>query len=244
MCFSMEASFTAATALIPAGVFCVARARRIDPRLLPLALVPIAFAAQQAAEGCVWCGLAQDNPVLVKQASVVFLFFALAFWPFWVPFSLLIAERRRQSSIALGVMTALSLIWFVFYVAVVLAPGSVLHAHVVHHSIDYGLAGLKGFWNTPPLVRQVTYLAFICGPLLLAELGGSTFQRLFWSSLIAALCVICYLVYSHAFASVWCFFAAISALLLVFVFAKLPQSQPSAMRSGMAREYHAPPALS
>jgi hypothetical protein len=222
MCFSPEASFGATALLLPLGAYCVRRAVRNDLRYLPLALTPLAFGVQQAAEGCVWYGLRHDDPALVASASALFLFFALAFWPFWVPFSLLFVERRRPTRLFLGATAALSLSWLIFYTQLALVPHHLLRAQAVRHSIDYGLADLRGFRDAPALVWQLAYLAFICAPLLLARPGG---HKLIWrigGGLIAALFVVSYLVYRYAWASVWCFFAAVSSLLLVFAFAKLP----------------------
>ena len=36
---------------------------------------------QQAAEGLVWTGLGSGDAVQTRTAALVFLFFALAFWP-------------------------------------------------------------------------------------------------------------------------------------------------------------------
>src|SRR5262249_39162470 len=94
MCFSPEASFLAGAALLPAGCYCVQSAFRKDLRYLPLAVVPVAFGVQQWSEGVVWLGLQGNDPTLITQASVFFLFFAVAFWPFWIPFSLLVPETR------------------------------------------------------------------------------------------------------------------------------------------------------
>jgi hypothetical protein len=143
----------------------------------------------------------------------VFLFFALAFWPFWLPFSLWFVEHRRWAKAVLSATTAASVSWLGSYVGVVLYPGQVLRAHVICHSIDYGLADLHGFRETPLIVWQVAYLAFICGPLLLVQTSG---RDTFWRRcgvLVVAL---------YAFTSVWCFFAAVSSLLLALAFARLP----------------------
>src|SRR5437660_1254987 len=96
MCFSAEASFAVSAVLLPAGVYCTSVAVRKRPAYLPLAIVPIAFSLQQLCEGLVWTGLARNDGALVRVGSLSFLAFALAFWPFWVPFSILfLAERRR-----------------------------------------------------------------------------------------------------------------------------------------------------
>ena len=96
MCFSAHASFAAGAALLPAGVYCVRSALRKDTRYTLLALVPVVFGIQQVSEGFVWLGLEQDDAALVRHASVMYLFLALAFWPCWIALSLLVPETRPR----------------------------------------------------------------------------------------------------------------------------------------------------
>lgn len=222
MCFSVEASFIAAAALVPVGVYCLSSALRKDVRFVPLALTPIAFAVQQAAEGFVWYGLRHDHRLMVERAAAIFLFFAVAFWPFWVPFSLLFVERRAWVKRALGLTAVASLAWLAFYAHAVLVPGRELHAHAVRHSIDYGIADLHGFRDVPAIVWRLAYLAYICGPLLLTRKGNSEFRWHIYGVVIAGLFVVSETVYWYAFASVWCFFAAVASLLLAVAFSELP----------------------
>ncbi len=223
MCFSMEASFTATGALLPVGAYCVRSAIRKSWHFLPLAFVPVAFAVQQAAEGFVWYGLRHADPRLVHWSVAVFLFFALAFWPFWTPFSLLFAERRRWARVVLGLTAAVSLSWLGYYIVMVLGPNRELHARVVHHSIDYGLANLRGFHDTPIILWQLPYLAFICGPLLLVRARSHETHWRVFAAIVTVLLVVSNVIYWYAYASVWCFFAAVSSLLLAITFAKLPR---------------------
>jgi hypothetical protein len=222
MCFSAAASFAAGAALLPVGAFCVHRAVQRDRRFLPLALTPVAFAAQQAAEGCVWLGLNHGDPVLAERGAVVFLFFALAFWPFWIPFSLLCIEGRRPGRILLAAMTVLSLVWLWLFAPLAADPGRLLSTAVVHHSIAYDFSDLPAFHLVPRTALRVAYLAFICVPLLAARPGGEDRLRFLAGALVAALFGFSYLVYWYAFTSVWCFFAALLALLLGVAFARLP----------------------
>src|ERR1700722_772357 len=135
MCFSPEASFAAGAALLPAGIYCTQAAVRKDPRFVPLALVPIAFGAQQISEGFVWLGLNNDNTALVQQSSVVFLFFAIAFWPIWIPLSLAIAESRRRRQIALALLAIVGLAWLWLYLPMAVDPSKWFTTEIVKHSI-------------------------------------------------------------------------------------------------------------
>ena len=97
MCFSAAASFTVGAALMPAGIYCVSAALRKKPSHLGLAVVPLIFGIQQLSEGFVWHALDHD-PQSVRSWSLVFLFFALAFWPLWfsVVGALMESQPRRR----------------------------------------------------------------------------------------------------------------------------------------------------
>jgi hypothetical protein len=233
MCFSAEASFGSAAALAAVGGYCVSRAVRNDYRYLPLALTPVFFGMQQAAEGFVWLGLHHDDPALIERGSVVFLFFALAFWPFWIPLSLLLPEARRPARVFFMVMAALSVIWLLLYLPIVIAPGQWLRPKAVYHSIDYGVDDLPGFQFVPRVIWRLAYLAFIAGPLAVASPGGGGKRlRLIGGGTIAVLFAVSYGIYWFAFTSVWCFFAALLSLALGYLFYRLPERAAVGQLSG------------
>jgi hypothetical protein len=224
VCFSAQASFGVSAVLVPAGIYCVSRAASRDWRFLPLGLMPLAFAAQQAAEGCVWLELRHDQQAPGTPAAAVYLFFALAFWPFWVPFSLLLPEGRWPAKVFLGAVTILTLVWLWLYAPLAVDPGRWLSTQVVHHSIYYDTSGLPAFQLAPRVAWRVAYLAFICVPLLVARPGpAGPGLRAGAGVLVAALFAVSYLVYWYAFTSVWCFFAAVLSLLLGPAFSQLPR---------------------
>jgi hypothetical protein len=109
MCFSAEASLATGAALIPAGVYCLSAARRKDRAYLALAAVPLLFGVQQICEAAVWVGLGRGDEALGKHASLGFLFFAVAFWPAWVPLSAAALERRPAKRRLFGALAVLGL---------------------------------------------------------------------------------------------------------------------------------------
>jgi hypothetical protein len=233
MCFSPEASFAGAAVLVPCGVYCVRAAATKDPGYLALACTPLAFGVQQFSEGVVWVGLGNGDPALARQAALVFLFFALFFWPFWVPFSLASAEPRpgtRALFWAFGI-GALAFGW-VLYGPVVFDPDGRLSVRVVRHSIHYDVAAVGAFAYPPGLFWALLYLASICLPLLVSL---DRRLRVFALSLAFSWAV-SYLAFRYAYESVWCFFAAVLSLQLCYVLYRLPpQGKEPTLRSGTPR---------
>jgi hypothetical protein len=114
MCFSATASFVAAGVTGMVGAAAVSRISQQSE--MPLAAIPLFFAAQQAVEGALWLTLplAPDGPVSTSL-TYLFLLFAKVFWPFFVPFSVLLVESeliRRRILIALCAAGAAVAIFF------------------------------------------------------------------------------------------------------------------------------------
>jgi len=236
MCFSPEASFAASAALVPAGIYCVRTAFRKNGNYLPLAAVPFAFSAQQFCEGLAWLGLGRDDTSLVQAASVVFLFFAIAFWPFWIPFSLLCAETRAPVKWLLALFTALGLAWTWLYWPILWDPSRWLVTEVMHHSIRYDYGQIPGFDIAPRMAWRGGYVLVISIPLVVAfSRGKRSAGSAVWSILgglaLAASFIVSAYAFWYAFTSVWCFFAAALSLCLCYLFYQLPHRGPQIQES-------------
>jgi len=220
MCFSPEASFGLGALLLPAGVHCVRTAAKRNRAWLPLAVTPLLFGVQQVCEGLVWVGLRTDNPGLVRPASLVFLFFALAAWPFWMPISAGCIESRPGARRLWFAMAFLGLGWFVLlYLPILLDPARYLATRVVHHSIAYDYTEVPVVRAVPPELFRGIY-AVIGGLPLIACSDGRV--RLF-GVLLGGAAVVSRLAFVHAFASVWCFFAAALTLYLCWIVGTLKE---------------------
>lgn len=220
MCFSAEASFAVGAALIPAGAYCIWASAVKKPSYLGLAALPLFFGIQQISEGFVWQALNNQDTANIRGPSLFFLFFALAFWPFWFPFLTTLMEpepRRRWFFLAL---TILASGWFwVLYFPLLTGPEGVFKTYPEHHSIRYDYYdSLAIYQYVPQRVLQVLYFACVALPMALStqSLGRIPGLALGVSALVAAL------LYNHAFVSVWCFFAAVMSIYCCVMFYRLP----------------------
>jgi hypothetical protein len=213
VCFSPEASFAVSGALVPAGVYCIVTAVRTSWAHLPLASIPLFFAAQQVCEGFVWLGLGRDDNYLVRSASLGFLFFGLLFWLVWIPLSVIFLEMRPRIRVVIGIVALAGLVGgLVLYVPLVV-DSDLLSTIIVHHSIRYKFDGAPLFALLPREVWQVYYFAVVATPVIISRAEG--FGG--FGILLLASAVVSHLFYWQTFVSVWCFFAAIlSAYLCVF----------------------------
>lgn len=221
MCISAEASFIVGAVLLPAGVYCVRGALRKNRSFLALATIPLFFSIQQFCEGAVWLALGRNDGPATERASLGFLFFALAFWPFWLPLSALLLETHRARKWLIGVLTLLSITWgLVLYYPIVADPQRWLTVQVVHHSVQYNYFGVPIYRVVSPAWLRFFYLATIALPFrICSNRRGFTLGLL-----LATSALVSHFLFAYAFVSIWCFFAALLALYLCLVFHRLPVS--------------------
>jgi hypothetical protein len=220
MCFSAEASFATGLLLLPAGVYCMRAAAARNHGLRALAITPAIFAIQQFCEGFVWLGLRRGDADLVRSAALAFLFFALVFWPTWIPLVAMCCEwrrhRRRARFCAAGAVAAFAVSSFVYLP--LLNAREWLHVDVALHSIRYEFDALAGFRWLPREFWQAAYVATVTIPLVVLPHRS---LRIF-GLLIAASAVLAHVAFWYAYVSVWCAFAALLSAWLCRMFATLP----------------------
>ena len=216
MCFSAEASFVLSGLLLSAGVYCVKIALLKNRLLLPVAFIPVLFAVQQFSEGWVWIGLRWDDYRLVRNASLVFLAFALILWPIWVPFCAFITGTGKEKKF-FGFLSVLGLIVGLGVYVPLFDNADLPMANVVNHSINYAVVKSQLFQFVPLLLWDVIYIAIIASPLF----ASSNMKIIYLGVAIVFSAIVSYMVFWFAFASVWCFFSALLSLYLCFVFFNL-----------------------
>ncbi|NEZ64928.1 hypothetical protein D0962_19410 [Leptolyngbyaceae cyanobacterium CCMR0082] len=212
MCFSATASFTAATLLIPAGLYACKLAIDIDLRYLPGALIPCIFGIQQGFEGIEWLAIHGNQADTVHLAALGYLVFSHGFWPIWFPLTVFAIVQRPWAKKLLLVVTLLgALFGMSLYVPLLLSP-DMFSVTVIQGSIHYQTTLIYDQFF-PRNVSRLIYLLIVAGPFWLCdltEIRGS-------SGVIALALLVTYWFYNYAFISVWCFFAAILSINIIFM---------------------------
>lgn len=212
MCFSATASFTLFGALVPAGVYTIAKTGRANGAWLPFAAFPLAFGLQQGIEGFVWLGIQGGNDAMVSIASRGFLFFSHFFWLAWVPFSVWMIETNGARKRAAAVLTTIG---FVYGLSIFLPSfliGTWLAMELVNQSLDYRTTLIyDGFVSRT--VLRLFYAAIVVSALFV-----SSDRRIqLFGALVAVSLALTYAFFAYAFISVWCFFAAILSAYLTAI---------------------------
>ncbi|MEU6890414.1 DUF6629 family protein [Streptomyces sp. NPDC046557] len=195
MCWSATADLTAGTVIAAVGAVCLLRVRRA--RDLPVAALPLLLGAHQLVEAAVWDAGGGCGPAATAWAVI-----ALPVLPLWVSSGVLMAAgpgapRRLWGPVAVALATAGVL-------AYRLAAGPV-SARVRGHTVGYGV-------DVPyPVPVIAGYLFATLGALLLT---GDHRLRLL-GAVLAGGAVVCAGLWRLEFASTWCAFAAVAAVLVL-----------------------------
>ena len=211
MCFSAQASFAAAAGIAILGSLALKKTK--SKTIIPFALIPLFFAFQQFLEGIVWLTI-NTNQILLYHASMYgFLFFAGIFWPLWVPWSLYILETEQlrkkilRNTLIMGALSVTLSCISMFYTGVT--------AYVMDHHISYQAIThhyLTENWLIQAIETIIYAIATII-PFFVSSVPLTWFAGI----AIATGFVVAHIFYYCAFASVWCFFAAIASGAIYYV---------------------------
>lgn len=201
MCFSPEADLVAGLALVPVATATLRSVRAV--RQLPLACLPAIFAAHQLVEAVVWAGTEGTvSSTWQHAAMVVYLAVALPLLPALVPIAVALVEppeRRRRTLpfVALGLVVGAYLTW-------VIATHD-LQVHAQPHALDYSTGMTHGVPWTMAYIVAVVGVCLVSGYRSLVVFGV----------LNAVGLTVVLLIYTQAFLSLWCVYAAVVSVCVV-----------------------------
>lgn len=197
MCFSAPVSFVTSGVLSAVGI---ATIRKADRRHKPLAMIPLFFGLQQAFEGLQWLSV---QPSLASHwYAYGFLFFAFLLWPVWVPLSVWWSERDARKRQALEILLTIGIIVSGYLLSLLMRNTLTVSTGCARISYDITAPHLLGM--------TVLYVLVTTGSFMVSS---SKALRWFGGAMLGS-ALLAWAVYSYAFTSVWCFFAAVLSALL------------------------------
>ncbi len=202
MCFSASASFMAAAVTGAVGLACLSKVR--SPRELPLAAMPLLFAAQQAVEGLLWLKLpVAPSAAEASWLTLVFLIYAKVFWPVYVPVTALLIEPDKPRRLMMQLILAAGIAIAIYFLRSILGGANtaiILGGHICYEpQVDL------------PLSVAIAYMAATCAAPLISS---HAMVRLLGLIVLAG-AALTYAFYWQAFTSVWCFFAAAASVVVL-----------------------------
>ena len=204
MCFSASVSFGAGVLLTGGGIYAMKQAE--SPKVLPFASTPLLFGLQQFSEGLFW--ITAPDPAMklwTDTAMYLFLTFAFVVWPILVPIAIWLMEpdKKRKK-------------WMSYTMISGIAVGLYMLGSLIFTDVHAEIVGLHILYTFPIPFRDPVlwvYVASMLIPLGISSykgmklLGGTMFLSLIYSTIL----------YFDFVISVWCFFAAVLSIIVVFV---------------------------
>lgn len=205
MCFSPTASFVSAGILATVGVATLRHVRA--PRTVLFAAVPMLFAFHQFCEGLVWLGLeGRIGKLGLDHVSFLFTLYAQGLLPLLMPVAVALMEPRGwRRAVITGLVGVGAIVFAWDTYGLVFVPSRVF---VDHFSIAYRNP------LTGSLPISCLYILSTCGALLLSS---HRVVRTYGAVNVVALTIV-QIVRAYAFASVWCFYAAIMSVMIYWQF--------------------------
>lgn len=204
MCFSAQASFIAGVGLLGLGTVTV---KRVQARKeLLYALIPLLFGIQQLLEGMLWLTFSHHAPMLNTWLTTLYLLFSNVLWPVYVPLAVLALETviwRRRVVVGLACAGAAVSIYLLAVLILFPATASIAGQHICYD-----------FPNAYEETTRILYIMATCVSLLF-----SSHRRVVAFGVAAFVSEIAtYVFYTSWFISVWCFFAAILSVIVLWYF--------------------------
>lgn len=209
MCFSAEASFSAAALLGVVGYALISDTRK--KKELCLAAIPLIFALQQFSEGVLWLAVMNDATESFYATLAKYTFLGIAFinWPLWLPLSLYIAENKKPRKNIIGACFLMGLFFVIWNLT--LAGAEPVTVGIVDHSLSYSA-------YEPGTQAEFIFMRFLYVAAVIIPSFASSYRYMWVFGLTVAItfCLADFF-YHQTFASVWCFFAAITSGALFLV---------------------------
>lgn len=203
MCFSAEASFIVSGVLSIVSVSAIRKVK--DRKDIFIAFVPLIFALQQFTEGLLWVALKNgEMPGAQFWLANLYGIFIGVIWPSYASFALYqgeIESRTRKVMISM-IVVGLGLAAYTI-IGLISEP---IVAYIVNDSIRY-----EHEVEGQQFVRAM-YLFATCVPFILASDRNLNISGI----LITLGFLVAFYAYRETFASVWCFFAAVTSALIYF----------------------------
>jgi hypothetical protein len=213
VCFSATANFVGSGVLGTVGAITLTKVKH--KRELLFAALPTLFAVHQFTEGFVWLGLDGIlSPAVAHDMGAAFMLYAQGLLPFLLPLSVLLFEpnaksrRRMLPFLVLGGATTLYILW-----ALTAFP---LQLYVRANSIVY----INQATNNTAVA--VLYVIATCGSLFFSKIKMMVIFG--WANLVILLVVM--EIKRYAFTSLWCAYAAVASVIILFYFWKSQEERP------------------
>lgn len=213
MCFSATISYGAATVLAGTGVYAARQSARLPASYRMWAVIPALFGIQQAFEGRVWQLLDAGDAAATVLYALGFHFFSHFLWLWWLPLASYLVEPGKIRKRVIAGFTLFGAFTGSLVYAVILFHPEWMTVSIREHSILYSYTVPYRSSIHLPVTPAALYAMTILVPLFVSS---NSRIRIFGVLAILSMMFTAE-VFSYAYVSVWCFFAAVLSLYLVYM---------------------------
>ncbi|MEY2635171.1 MAG: hypothetical protein RIS75_1111 [Actinomycetota bacterium] len=200
MCFSPEVDFAVGTAIAVVGIDALRHCP--SPRYLPLAAMPMLFAAHSFSSALVWCGFLTDQPEWITAwATSFYVIFAFVVLPLLVPVSILAIEWNTSRRWWLVSVTAMGLVAALDF-GQSIARGDTQASQCTNY-IDFNVYGSG-------LRTGVLYVLATCAAMMLSQ--NRNLQ--IWGGINFVAVSLLGVTQNQGLPSLWCFLAAATSFVI------------------------------
>jgi len=232
MCFSATASFGASSVLGTIGIISIVKAPTKPQKLF--GSIPLLFAIQQLTEGLLWLSINHiEMAVWQELLTYIFLFFAMAVWPFWIPFTIHQLEKNEKRKKIISVF-----LWIGAIVAIGVC--FILFSHPVKvvtpfcfSCPDSASASLRDHlhyeFDIPVQVKNliVAFSILYIAATIVTPFFSSNKKMKWLGVVFLASYLFAVLFYKGFVISVWCFFAALLSFIVFWIILDLRKNTPA-----------------
>src|SRR3990167_867760 len=209
MCFSASSSFTATFFLVSIGILTLSKTK--DKSQIMLASIPFFFGIQQAFEGIVWLTISDPSCLAHKISAFLFLIFAMGVWPMYIPISFALLETGfRKIILFLLELIGMAISAYLIYFMIINGITTVQ----IKHSIFYNIGKIVQF--SP----QIDVLIYCIPTILPFFISRIKYTKIVGASIFISM-IVAYYVKEETFGSIWCFFAALLSIFILFLIREL-----------------------
>jgi len=209
MCFSAEVSFGASAVISTVGVLAIKKNTKKEH--LFFAMIPLMFGIQQFFEGWLWIALENDGYEHIESAATFgFLIFAQLIWPVWVPLSTFKTEHNRKRKQMMAISLALGIILF-----------GLLAYRMLFYDVSAQIDGQHIFYQVGHFQSTNWWSGiFYLLPAALPFVFSSNKRINYLGVAMLLFFVVSKIFYLKYMISVWCLFAAVLSLYILYILKK------------------------
>ena len=213
MCFSASVSYSAAAVLVTTGLYAVRQAGQLPAPYRMWAAVPVCFGIQQVFEGRVWQMLDAGNAAAAVPYAIGFHFFSHFLWLWWLPLCSYLVEPGKIRRKVFGGFALFGAFAGTLVYSVIITHPEWMTVAIREHSIYYRFSVPYRSSIHLPIPTAGLYALTVLVPLLI-----SSHSRIrIFGVLVVMSMLLASKAYDYAYISVWCFFAAVLSLYIVYM---------------------------